>query len=618
MASLLVDEKDIKFVLFDQIQIQELFDKDRYAEWNEKALGLLIGEARKFAEKELFPLNIEGDSIGAKFENGKVFSVPGTKSAYSKYVEDGWLTACEDEAIKGQQLPHVVNSAAHEMFFAANFPFMCYGNLTHDAAKLIELFGTEEQKKIYMEKMYGGKWTGTMALTEPGAGSDVGAIEFRATRNDDGAYLLNGQKIFITNGDHDISENIVHLVLARIEGDSPGTKGLSLFIVPKFRPGPDGKPGEFNDVRCIGIEHKMGLKASPTATMAFGEKGVCYGYLLGKEREGIRIMFHMMNASRLEVGLWGQGICSVAYMHALNYARERKQGQKIDQSNSGEQVAIIQHPDIRRSLLHMKSHIEGMRAMLYYCGYAMDRIETSTAPEEKQKWQGIVDLLIPVCKAYPTEKAMDFTSQAIQIYGGYGYTKEYPVEQFMRDAKVACIFEGTTGIQAMDFTFRKVRMQKGAVFAEFLADMDAIINKASEFAVFKHYAEQLGKTRNALSSVPSFFEEEMKEKRLYYPYLKATPFLEAAGDVIAAWFLLWGAVVAFEKLNTLLHKNNIEEVDQRAAFVRKNTEAAFLDGKIQGAKFFIGNILPVTEGKIAALKWMDASAWEIQDKSFGV
>jgi alkylation response protein AidB-like acyl-CoA dehydrogenase len=495
---------------------------------------------------------------------------------------------------------------------------MCYGNLTHDAAKLIEIFGSDDQKLIFMEKMYGGQWTGTMCLTEPGAGSDVGAIQLKASRNSDGTYAVNGQKIFITNGDHDVAENIVHLVLGRIEGDPSGTKGLSLFIVPKFRPNPNGSPGAFNDVRCIGIEHKMGIKGSPTTTLSFGEKGACVGYLLGKEREGIRIMFHMMNSSRLEVGLWGQGTCSVSYHHALNYARDRKQGQNIAQSNSMEQVPIIQHPDIRRSLLLMKSHLEGMRAMLYYCGYAMDRLETSVSPEDKAKWQGIVDLLIPVCKAYPTEKAVDFASRAIQIYGGYGYTKEYPVEQFMRDSKVACIFEGTTGIQAMDFTFRKVRQQKGAVFAQFIEDMNPVITKADEHSELKRYAEQLEKTKKVLLSVPGLFEAQMKEGRVFYPYINATPFLEAAGDVIVAWFLLWGAVVASEKLNPLFQKNKIEGIEQQKLFIQKNAEAAFLDGKIQSAKFFIGNVLPQTEGKIAALKWNDASAWEIHEKSFGV
>ncbi len=616
MANLLVDERDVKFALFEQLKIQEICEHDHFCAWNEKVLAMLLKEARQFAEKELFPLNIEGDKIGAKLEDGTVYSVPGTKEAYEKFVEGGWLTSIESEDIGGQGLPHVIKSAAHEMFFAANFPFMCYVNLTHDAAKLIELFGTDEQKKLFMRPMYDGKWIGTMALTEPDAGSDVGAAEVRATRNDDGTYNITGQKIFITNGDSDVGENVVHMVLARIEGDPPGTKGLSIFIVPKLTVQTDGSLGELNDVRCIGLEHKMGIVASPTATMSFGEKGNCVGYLLGEEREGIRIMFHMMNSSRLEVGVWGQGTCSVSYQHALNYARDRKQGQNIENPDPAIQVPIIQHPDIRRMLLLMKSHIEGMRAMLLYCGYAMDRAEVAESKEEKRKWNGIVELLIPICKAYPTEKGVQFASDAIQIYGGYGYTKEYPVEQFLRDSKVACIFEGTTAIQAMDFAFRKVRMAKGAIYAGFLSDMDDMIAKASEIPGLEKYAAQVKTTKNSLAELPAIFSEKAKSSGISYPFLKATPFMEAAGDVVVSWFLLWAAVVAQEKLEQLFVKKKKDDAEKQQKFVESNAEAAYLAGKVQSAKFFIGNILPVTDGKISALKWGDVSAWEIAERSF--
>ncbi|ABB32438.1 acyl-CoA dehydrogenase [Geobacter metallireducens GS-15] len=615
MANLLVDERDVKFALFEQLKVQDLCASDRFSGWNEKVLGLLLSEASKFAEKVLFPLNIEGDKVGARFEGGEVYSVPGTAEAYQSFVENGWLTACEEETLGGQGLPHVIKNAAHEMFFAANFPFMCYVNLTHDAAKLIELFGSEQQKSQYLHKMYGGEWLGTMALTEPAAGSDVGNIEFKATRNTDGTYSLVGQKIFITNGDSDVCENTVHMVLARIEGDPAGTKGLSIFIVPKFKINSDGSLGEANDVKCIGIEHKMGIKASPTTTMSFGEKGCCTGYLLGKEQDGIKIMFHMMNASRLEVGMWGQGTCSVSYMHALRYALERRQGQSIADPDSG-QVPIIHHPDIRRTLLMMKSYIQGMRAMLYYCGYAMDRMAVVDNEEEKKKLQGIVDLLIPLCKAYPTEKGVEFASHAIQVYGGYGYTQEYPVEQFMRDSKVACIFEGTTGIQAMDLALRKIRMKKGQVFAEFLKDMDGMVNRAAELPGLKKHIEQFERTKSALAGIPAHLAEGAEANGVHYSYLKATPFLEAFGDVVVAWFLLWGAVVAHGQLEELFLKKKLEDAESRKSFIQKNTDAAFLDGKIRSAQFFIGNILPVTDGKIAALAWGDVSAWEAVDKSF--
>jgi len=616
MAKLLVDDKDIKFVLFDVLKIQKLCENERFSDWNEKVLRMLLDEALKYSEKVLFPLNIEGDKIGLTFESGNVTSVPGTKQAYLDFVEGGWLTPCEDEAYGGQGLPEIAKFAAHEMFFAANFPFMCYVNLTHDAAKLIELFGTDEQKDLYLDKMYGGEWTGTMALTEPSAGSDVGAIETKAKKADDGTYRISGQKIFITNGEHDISDNIVHMVLARMEGDPSGVKGLSVFIVPKFRVDVDGSSDKPNDVRCIGIEHKMGLKASPTTTMAFGEKEECRGYLLGKPCQGIRIMFHMMNASRLEVGLWGQGTCSVSYLHALDYAKTRKQGPSIRDPKAEGQAPIIHHPEIRRVLLLMKSYVEGMRAMLYYSGYAMDRAETAVTQEDKKKWNGIVELLIPICKAYPTEKGVELASHAVQIYGGYGYTQEYPVEQFMRDAKVSCIFEGTTGIQAMDFALRKVGMENGEVFKNFLDDMDETIIKADSIQGLEEYAGQLRKTKSTLSSIPADLAQQAKETGIYNSFLKATPFLEVTGDVLVAYFLLWSAIVAEKKLEALFKKKQLENIEKRKQFIRKNAQAAFFSGKIESAKFFIANILPITHGKLSAISWGDLSAWEIAERSF--
>lgn len=616
MAGLLADDKDIRFVLFDMLETQDLLEKERFRVWSVKAFRLLLEEAGRLAENRLFPLHLEGDRIGAQFVDGRVFSVPGTKKAYLDFVGGGWLTPCEDESIGGQQLPKILKYATHEIFLAANFPFMCYANLSHDAGKLIELFGTTEQKKTYLQNLYNGEWTGTMAITEPEAGSDVGAIETSATEISAGAYLITGQKIFITNGDHDIAENIIHMVLARIDGDPPGTKGLSLFIVPKYRVDACGEPGQENDMRCIGIEKKMGLHASPTTTLSFGEKNDCHGYLLGEVREGIKIMFHMINSSRLEVGLWGLGIASAAYRHSLQYATARKQGTDLSRPKQKNRAKLIEHPDIRRTLLTMKSQVEGMRALLYFCGYAMDRSENAETKEISMKWRDIVELLIPICKAYPTEKAVEIASQAIQVHGGYGYTRDYPVEMFMRDSKVACIFEGTTGIQAMDFALRKVGMKNHAVFKQLIQHLVQQIQPATDIPELKPYAAQLEKPIQAFDQIPLHFNEEVSKRRLFYPQLKATPFLDAAGDVLIGCFLLWGALVAREKLNLLYTKKKISEPDQRDAFIEKNTEAAFLAGKSDCAKFFIGNLLPVTYGKIEALKWGDVSAWEFRKNSF--
>jgi len=615
MASMLVDERDIQFVLFEFLKVQELSRSEKYSAFSKDVLKLILSEAQKFSESELFPLNVRGDKEGAKYVNGRVHATPGTKEIYESFAQSGWLTPCESEDMGGQGMPHVIMTAAHEMFFAANFPFMCYVNLSHDAAKLIELFGTAEQKKLYLEKMYGGQWTGTMAITEPGAGSDVGAVQTKAVRQEDGTYKISGSKIFITCGEHDIAENIVHMVLARVEGDMPGTKGLSIFIVPKYRPHADGNAHESNDVFCTRIEDKIGLHASPTASISFGENNDCIGYILGRERDGIKIMFHMINSSRLEVGAWGQSTASVSYLHALHYARERVQGSSIQDPDK--KVPIIQHPDIRRILLSMKAHVEGMRALLYYCSYAMDCVSLSQEKEEKEKWEKTIDLLIPVVKAYLTEKGLEIASQAVQVHGGYGCSREYPVEQFMRDAQAGCIFEGTTGIQAMDLALRKLNMNKGKVFIDFLARMEATASQARNTGGWKEYIDQFDKVKTAIADVPSVFKEQVAKGNASFPFLKANLFLDAFGDLIIAWFLLQNALIAQEELAALTKQKGAHDKKTIEAFIDEDPEMAFFSGKIQNARFFIGNILPITMGKITSIKWNDSSAWEIKERSFG-
>jgi alkylation response protein AidB-like acyl-CoA dehydrogenase len=611
MSGILVDDRDVKFVLFDLLGIQDLSQHERFEHIDQDILEMLLDEARKFAEQRLFPLNLQGDKIGARYEEGQVRAVPGMQEAYQEFVEGGWLTECENTELGGQGLPVIIKFATHEMFLAANFPFMCFVNLTHDAAKLIELFGDDDQKTRFMEKMYAGEWTGTMALTESGAGSDVGAIKTRAQVSEDGAYRLKGQKIYITNGEHDIAENIVHLVLARIDGDPDGTSGLSIFIVPKYRLSADGSPGPRNDVNCLGIEHKMGLHASPTTTLSFGDNDDCHAYLLGQPREGIKIMFYMMNQSRLEVGLFGLGICSMSYRHALAYARERLQGQGIE-AGAG-QVAIVNHPDVRRTLLTMKAYVEGLRAMLYYCGYAMDRAATASDKAEREKWREIVDLLIPIAKAHATEKGVRLSSLALRIYGGAGYTCKYPIEQYMRDSKVACIFEGTTGIQAIDFALRKVQMRGGAVFREFLDGMDEVLNQAGELSEWRPYADQLRGTRNALTALPGILADGDASNGLRKRLLSATPFMEASSDFFVGYFLLWSAMVAERKI---AEKGGLpEDPEVLKDTLERDPGLAHLAGKLSCARHFIANVLPMVDGTIAALSRMDSAACTIADAS---
>ena len=612
MTDILVDQRDARFVLFDLLNVQALAEHSRFPQLDRESLEMLLEEAKRFSEQRLFPLNIAGDRTGAVYANGTVRATPGMRNAYGEFVQGGWLTMSEEADLGGQGLPEVVKFAAHELFLAANFPFMCFVNLTHDAAKLIDLFGTDEQKSVYMTRMYRGDWTGTMCLTEPGAGSEVGALRTRARLADDGTYRIRGQKIYITNGEHDLTDNIVHLVLARIEGDPDGTRGLSLFIVPKCRVDADGSVGRRNDVHCTGIEHKMGLHASPTATLVFGEEDDCRGYLLGKPREGIRAMFHMMNQSRLEVGLFGLGVCSVSYRHALAYAKQRIQGQGI--AGQHDRVAIVEHPDVRRNLMTMKAYTEGLRALLYYCAHAMDRVTIADDRAEAQRWQDIVDLLIPIAKALPTEKGVELASLGIQVHGGAGYTSAYPLEQYMRDSKVACIFEGTTGIQAMDFALRKVHLKEGAVFRGFLTEMNDVIDRAATMAEWTPYVDQLRMTRDALLALRDELAEVPIHNRLRDQLLSATPLLEVAGDLIVAYFLLWSAVAADAKLAAMGGSQGCRKAGEFPP--SSDEERLHLAGKTPVARFFIATMLPRADGKLAALKWNDVSACNIDVGSF--
>nr|MCU0554082.1 acyl-CoA dehydrogenase family protein [Syntrophales bacterium] len=429
MSNMLVNTRDQKFLLYEQIGIDKLFETEKYAEYNKETVDMMLTEAEKLAVEVLMPTYDKGDKEGCKFDKGKVKVPACFHDAYRKFCEGGWLNCMRPVESGGQGMPNVVAQGCYEFFQAANYPLIMYPGLTNGAAGLIDRYGTPEQKKKYMEKMYTGEWGGTMCLTEPGAGSDVGSLKTTAKRLPDGSYSIQGTKIFISSGDHDLTPNNIHTVLARIEGDSPGTRGISIFVVPKFRLKADGSPGPSNDVTTGGIEHKMGIKGSATAMLIFGEEGKCVGELLGKERDGMKVMFHLMNEARLEVGLQGLGTATAAYEHAVEYAKQRLQGAEIFEfkNPAAPQVPIIRHPDIRRQLLWMKAHVEGCRALLYYTSFCQDMMEAAPTKEERQMWANRADLLIPVCKAYVTNRALDVCSVAIDVYGGYGYCSEYPV-----------------------------------------------------------------------------------------------------------------------------------------------------------------------------------------------
>ena len=428
MGNQLTDLRDTRFVLYEQLNADELCQAERFLNHSKETFEMIITAAEKLAVNEFAPVNSAGDKIGCQWQDGKVTVPEPFQAPFKKFCEGGWMNMQEDESVGGQNVPFCLHYACNAMFFAANHSLAGYMGLTHSAAKVIEIFGTEEQKNKYMIPLYEGRYAGVMDLTESQAGSDVGAVRTRAVRNPDGTYSITGAKIFITGGEQNLTENIIHILLARIEGDPEGTKGLSCFVLPKIRIAADGTPGESNDIHCSGIEHKMGMKGSATAVLNFGDNGHCIAELLGPERKGIQVMFHMMNEQRILVGMQGMAQAGTAYLHALNFAKERKQGAAFG-TRSAEQTAIIGHPDVKRNLLWMKAYTEGMRALIFYTMYCMDWETVTLNKDEKQKWHDLVEILTPVCKAYCSDKGFETCVKAIQIHGGYGYCHEYKVEQ---------------------------------------------------------------------------------------------------------------------------------------------------------------------------------------------
>jgi alkylation response protein AidB-like acyl-CoA dehydrogenase len=457
-----------------------------------------------------------------------------------------------------------------------------------------------------------------MCLTEPGAGSDVGALKTTAKRLPDGKFLITGTKCFISSGDHDLTPNIIHPVLARIEGDPPGTGGISIFVVPKYRVNDDGSLGELNDIKTGNVEHKMGIRGSATCTLNFGDEGKCVGELLGKERQGMRIMFQMMNEARLEVGLQGLGHASAALEHAVQYAKERIQSTPVWEMKNPEAkaVPIIMHPDVRRDLLWMKAYVEGIRALNYFTAFCLDMAKVGDTPEERAKYQGFAELLTPICKAYSSDMGCLITSKAVDVYGGYGYCQEYPVEQYMRDVKIACLYEGTNGIQSLDLVGRKLGMNKGMNVMNMMVEIDATIKKAKTIDDFQKYSAKLEEAYNALVDLTMTFAALGKSSSFLVPILNASPYLELFGDVLLGHFLLQGATIAREKLDAIYAAKGADSIGKKRALVHTDQDVAFYEGKIASAKFFAIEVLSSVKAKCEAIKLGDKIPIEMAIESF--
>jgi alkylation response protein AidB-like acyl-CoA dehydrogenase len=564
--------RDIRFVLEHLVDAESLAKLPAFAHADLDTMMGLLEEYGRFCAQELAPLNRVGDTSGASFDpqSGDVTTAPGWREAYRKYEEAGWNAVPFEPEFGGGGFPWVLTIAMQELTSSANMAFGLAPFLTQGAIELLEHHGSEDQQERYLRRLVSGEWTGTMNLTEPQAGSDVGALTTKAEDAGDGTWRITGQKIFITYGEHDLTGNIVHLVLARVAGAPPGTRGISCFIVPKFFVHDDGSLGDRNAVRCIGLEHKMGIHASPTCTLEFDG---AVGYLIGEANAGMRYMFTMMNTARLSVGLQGLAVADRAYQAAHTYAQERRQGRAVGDTDRTSSP-IIDHADVRRMLLHMRSHIEAMRALAYTNAVALDLSKAAADEETRTRYDELADLLTPITKGWCTDLGSELTRLATQIHGGMGYIGEAGVEQYERDVRIAAIYEGTNGIQAMDLVARKLPMRAGGVVLDQIAAMDATVGELDgDLAII---GERLGEGVAALREATEWLMANgMTDPR--NAMAGASPYLRLWGTVLGGWFLA------------------------RQALAGRELGGDYGAAKVLTARYYADQVLPTARGLVPAV-----------------
>jgi 3-(methylthio)propanoyl-CoA dehydrogenase len=573
---------DMRFALTEIAGISEIAGLPSCEQATSDVVDAVLEEAGKLAGSVLAPLNRVGDQQASRLENGVVRTPDGFKEAYAKYIEGGWNALPFPPEHGGQGLPMALSTAVFEMWNSANMGFALCPLLNVGAVEALAAHGTTEQQRLYLPRLISGEWTGTMNLTEPQAGSDVGALRTRAVRDGDG-YRITGQKIFITYGEHDMAENIVHLVLARLPDAPPGTRGISLFLVPKFMVNADGSLGQRNDVRCVSLEHKLGIHASPTCVLAYGDNGGAQGFLIGEENRGMECMFTMMNNARLNVGLQGVAIAERAYQQARDFARQRVQGRPVT-AKAADNHPIIEHPDVRRMLLQMRAQTEAMRALAYYTAGAIDRARHHPDAETRAAQQRRVDLLIPVVKAWSTDAGVEIASIGVQVHGGMGFIEETGAAQHLRDARIAPIYEGTNGIQANDLVGRKLLRDKGMAAKELIAEMRTLdaplaAAKGDDAAAIR---QALAPGVDALAAASDW----MVAQGVADPpcaLAGAVPYLRLAGAVTGGWLMAQGALAAQRHL------------------AERDGDARFHEAKLVTARFYAEHILAVAPALMPAI-----------------
>jgi len=602
------DLRAIQFTLYEHLKVQQLFELEKFSHLSRDECDAVIGQCLRFAQEVTGPINGPGDRVSCKLVDGVVKTPPGFKQAWDKLWELGLVSFAMPQEEGGHDGPHAIEVVLQELQSGANTAFNMYPGLTHGAADMLAVWGLPEQKKLFLHDMLSGRYAGTMCLSEPHAGSDVGATKTKAKQIDGNLYAISGTKCWISAGDHDMAENIIHMVLARIEGAPPGTKGLSLFIVPKIWVNPDGSPGKANDVATASIEHKLGIKASATAVLNFGENGQCRGMLMGGvAHQGMKQMFRMMNGARIAVGVQGLAVAATAYLNALSYARERQQGSSVKhfKDPKAPRVPIIEHSDVRRMLLEMKAKIEGMRTLAIKLALHQDMALAMAKKDAgiAARHQGQVDLLTPIVKAYCADQSFRVAEMAIQTYGGAGYVQDNPVEQYCRDAKIFSIYEGTNHIQAMDLIARKLQANGGEDFRIFLEGIDTFVAEHSTQPGIGHEIAALGQATDALKRGAASLMEYFMAGQVDQVLLHANQFLEMMAEVTIAHLLLEAALIAEHEREAAHDEESQEEYD-------------FYIGKVMAAKFFVANVLPGVHAKLTAVQSNDRSALDIPDGAF--
>lgn len=572
--------KDISFVLNHVVGLDEVAALEGFDDASPDLVEAILEESAKFTGDVLAPLNWVGDQQGAQWKDGVVTTPEGWQDAYSQFVDNGWGSLSFPPEFGGQGLPLCVSAAVQEMWHSANMSFGLCPLLTQGAVDAIAHHASEELKQLYLPKMVEGIWSGTMNLTEPQAGSDLAAVRTQAVPSGD-HYLIKGQKIYITYGEHDLTENIIHLVLARLPDAPEGVKGISLFIVPKFLLNEDGTPGERNDVSCLSIEHKLGIHASPTCVMSYGDDAGAVGFLVGKENHGLMYMFTMMNQARHAVGVEGYGIAERAYQQALSYARDRKQGQTLLGKSEDDQ-AIINHPDVRRILMTMKSTIEAMRCLGLECAVALDKAGRHPDVEVAARMQRRGELLIPLVKGWSTEMGVELCSLGVQVHGGMGFIEETGAAQYLRDSRIAPIYEGTTAIQANDLIGRKTARDGGKGLAELTDDMRETLTELEQHddvnlkAIFKRFEP-------AVAAAESATEWLLGQNDATLPAAASVEFLMLQGRLAGGWMMARSALAA-KRLSA------VDDADQ-----------AYLEARIILARYYAERTLPLVESSLTII-----------------